>query len=124
MAQYVSPKNGTGFQNGALLHSWAEWMDSYSGIIPRWEILFNLTVLRLISFNLDYYWSLEKGAGSALEVGHEQSVEGSHLILMRKRRNNSTLPIFPSEIAFQYLPRIRTTIIETTSHMQFMPLYI
>lgn len=73
MAQYVSPKNGAGFQEGAMLHSWAEWMDSYSGIIPRWEILFNLTVLRLISFNLDYYWSLEKGAGSALEVGHHQS---------------------------------------------------
>lgn len=73
IAQYVSPKNEAGFQEGAMLHSWAEWMDSYSGIIPRWEILFNLTVLRLISFNLDYYWSLEKGAGSALEVGHHQS---------------------------------------------------
>ncbi|RAL67864.1 hypothetical protein DID88_008590 [Monilinia fructigena] len=67
IAQYISPKGEAGLQNGALLHSWAEWMDSYSGIVPRWEILFNLTVLRLISFNLDYYWSLEKAAGSALE---------------------------------------------------------
>ncbi|EDO03291.1 hypothetical protein SS1G_05772 [Sclerotinia sclerotiorum 1980 UF-70] len=67
VAQYVLPKNEAGFRNGTSLHSWAEWMDSYSGIIPRWEILFNLTVLRLISFNLDYYWSQEKGAGSALE---------------------------------------------------------
>ncbi|QSZ29376.1 hypothetical protein DSL72_003890 [Monilinia vaccinii-corymbosi] len=67
MAQYVSPKGEAGLIDGALLHSWADWMDYHSGIVPRWEILFNITVLRLISFNLDYYWSLEKGAGSALE---------------------------------------------------------
>lgn len=33
-------------------------LDSFGGLIPRWEILFNITVLRLISFNMDYYWSL------------------------------------------------------------------
>ena len=49
--------------------SWASWMDSYGGLIPRWEILFNITVLRLISFNLDYYWSLNQRGDTALEVG-------------------------------------------------------
>jgi D-alanyl-lipoteichoic acid acyltransferase DltB (MBOAT superfamily) len=43
-------------------------LDSYGGLIPRWEVLFNFTVLRLISFNLDYYWSLNARAGSPIEV--------------------------------------------------------
>lgn len=48
---------------------WGAWLDSYGGLIPRWEILFNITVLRLISFNLDYYWSLDRRAASPVEVG-------------------------------------------------------
>lgn len=43
-------------------------LDNYSGLIPKWEVLFNFTVLRLISFNLDYYWSLNSRTGSPLEV--------------------------------------------------------
>lgn len=50
-----------------LLLSWARWLDSYGGIMRRWEILFNITVLRLISFNLDYYWSLDRRSYSPLE---------------------------------------------------------
>lgn len=46
------------------------WLDSHGGIIGRWEILFNITILRLISFNLDYYWSLNdhSSSSSPLEV--------------------------------------------------------
>lgn len=44
------------------------WMDSYGGIMSRWEILFNITILRLISFNLDYYWSVDRGSSSPIEV--------------------------------------------------------
>jgi D-alanyl-lipoteichoic acid acyltransferase DltB (MBOAT superfamily) len=51
-----------------LLHIWGAWLDSYSGIMSRWEILFNLTVLRLISFNLDYYFSLDMNSSSVIEV--------------------------------------------------------
>lgn len=47
---------------------WGSYLDSYGGLIPRWEILFNITVLRLISFNLDYYWSSSQSNGNALEV--------------------------------------------------------
>lgn len=53
---------------GSATHSWGEWLDEYSGLMHRWEILFNITVLRLISFNLDYYWSIESRAGSPIEV--------------------------------------------------------
>lgn len=50
------------------LTSWGAWMDSWSGIMGRWEILFNITVLRLISFNMDYYWSLDYRSSSPIEV--------------------------------------------------------
>lgn len=48
--------------------NWGTVLDSYGGLSPRWEILFNVTVLRLISFNLDYVWSLNRGGSSPLEV--------------------------------------------------------
>ncbi|THV05151.1 MBOAT-domain-containing protein [Dendrothele bispora CBS 962.96] len=39
-------------------------LDSIEGFYPRWYINFNITMLRLISFNMDYYWACRK-AGSA-----------------------------------------------------------
>ncbi|KAJ9048833.1 glycerol transporter [Entomophthora muscae] len=33
------------------------FLDGFDGILPRWHIHYNITVLRAISFNLDYYWS-------------------------------------------------------------------
>lgn len=51
------------------LVDWGMWLDSWSGIMGRWEVLFNITVLRLISFNLDYYWSLNYRGASPIEVG-------------------------------------------------------
>lgn len=49
--------------------TWGKFLDSWGGLIPRWEVLFNITVLRLISFNFDYYWSLSRDrSGSPLEV--------------------------------------------------------
>ncbi|EEP76154.1 GUP1 protein [Uncinocarpus reesii 1704] len=52
--------------DGNLL-TWGKWLDSWGGLVSRWEVLFNITVLRLISFNLDYYWSLDNRAGSPVE---------------------------------------------------------
>lgn len=51
-----------------VLVSWGAWLDSWCGIMSRWEILFNITVLRLISFNLDYYWSQGYRSVSPIEV--------------------------------------------------------
>ncbi|KAI5467613.1 MBOAT, membrane-bound O-acyltransferase family-domain-containing protein [Mariannaea sp. PMI_226] len=44
-----------------------DWLDGFRGLLVRWEVLFNITILRLISFNLDYYWSLDRGSANALE---------------------------------------------------------
>ena len=32
-------------------------MDSFRGLLPRWTVHFNITMLRMISFNMDYFWS-------------------------------------------------------------------
>lgn len=33
--------------------------DAFGGVMHRWQILFNITTLRLISFNFDYHWSCQ-----------------------------------------------------------------
>ena len=68
IAAYLSPLDGASPQEANPAHSWGAWLDSYGGIMSRWEILFNLTVLRLISFNMDYYFSLNMRGASPLEV--------------------------------------------------------
>lgn len=54
-------------ESNSGLVNWGAWLDSYGGLMGRWEILFNITVLRLISFNLDYYWSLDRRPNSPVE---------------------------------------------------------
>lgn len=63
-----SSSSELGLEKDALNLNWGAWLDSHGGLLPRWEILFNITVLRLISFNLDYYWSLGRGSDSPIEV--------------------------------------------------------
>lgn len=66
MTQYFAPMQAG--QPDSFLHSTAKSIDAFGGLASRWEVLFNLTVLRLISFNLDYYWSLDMRGGSPVEV--------------------------------------------------------
>ncbi|KAK3698028.1 glycerol transporter [Vermiconidia calcicola] len=47
--------------------NWGAWLDGYGGLVPRWEVLFNITVLRLIAFNFDYLWMLDRRASSPVE---------------------------------------------------------
>ncbi|KAI0383503.1 MBOAT-domain-containing protein [Hypomontagnella monticulosa] len=69
MATWIAgtPVQGSLLDSGSSLVSWGRWLDSYGGLMGRWEILFNITVLRLISFNLDYYWSLDRRSYSPVE---------------------------------------------------------
>lgn len=97
MAAFISnPSQGGLVASEPILVSWAKWLDSYRGIMGRWEILFNITVLRLISFNLDYYWSLDRRSYSPLEVSLPSPslccLSGRPL-LISPRRNRLTLPI-------------------------------
>ena len=66
-ARFLQPWSDVAESNSSS-SDWGSYLDSYGGLIPRWEILFNITVLRLISFNLDYYWNSSQSNGNALEV--------------------------------------------------------
>ncbi|KZV73129.1 MBOAT-domain-containing protein [Peniophora sp. CONT] len=41
----------------AALHQELGFLDSFSGAYPRWHVTFNITMLRLVSFNMDSYWA-------------------------------------------------------------------
>lgn len=77
--------------SGFSLVEWGRWLDSYGGLMGRWEILFNITVLRLVSFNLDYYWSLDRRSYSPVEVSRALPTSLSRKTeLMLLRRSKST----------------------------------
>ena len=46
--------------------NWGTFCDEHSGLISRWEVLFNITILRLISFNMDSHWSGGREGGATL----------------------------------------------------------
>ncbi|KAF8475522.1 glycerol:H+ symporter [Kalaharituber pfeilii] len=63
-------------------------MDNLGGLIPRWEIHFNITMLRLVSYNLDYYWSHHHEGGSVMELPEwdDGQAGGSGLTGPQKKR--------------------------------------
>ncbi|KAJ5826080.1 Glycerol uptake protein 1 [Penicillium riverlandense] len=67
IAMALSPGSGTPGDKGTLLVQWARTLDGFGGLMPRWEVLFKVTLLRLISFNMDYYWSLNYPSASPIE---------------------------------------------------------
>ncbi|KAF2846038.1 glycerol:H+ symporter-like protein [Plenodomus tracheiphilus IPT5] len=76
-------------------YNFGHTLDSYGGLIPRWEVLFNFTILRLISYNLDYYWSLNsRSSSSPLE---KKQLDPSNL----SERDRVTLPAKPTDYSFR-----------------------
>ncbi|KAF2176358.1 glycerol:H+ symporter-like protein [Zopfia rhizophila CBS 207.26] len=69
-------------------------LDTYGGLIPRWEVLFNFTVLRLMSFNLDYYWSLNSRGNSPIE---KKQLDPSNL----SERDRVSIPAKPGDFSFR-----------------------
>ncbi|KAI0833813.1 MBOAT-domain-containing protein [Trametes gibbosa] len=51
-----SIERNSGFKFSSL-HSSVADLDAWQGLYPRWWISFNITMLRLISFNMDHYWA-------------------------------------------------------------------
>ncbi|KAG9003064.1 glycerol transporter [Tulasnella sp. 427] len=60
-----------GYKFGAI-HPSLAFLDSIRGAHPRWNVTFNITMLRLISFSMDYYWALTKRLSVALEPRREK----------------------------------------------------
>ena len=120
-----TPVDGFFSQEANAAHNWGAWLDSYGGIMPRWEVLFNITVLRLISFNMDYYFSLDRRSGSPIEVSFNLPQNNIDTPLIHIRRSNSTLQISPNETASQPQPTLKTTISAITlAYAIYAPLYL
>ncbi|XPS68268.1 glycerol transporter [Ascochyta lentis] len=81
-------------EKGTPARNFGHTLDSYGGLIPRWDVLFNFTVLRLISFNLDYYWSLNTRSGSPLE---KKQLDPSNL----SERDRVSIPAKPQDFTFR-----------------------
>ncbi|EGN99369.1 hypothetical protein SERLA73DRAFT_90723 [Serpula lacrymans var. lacrymans S7.3] len=64
------------------LHPSLEILDFIQGVYPRWHVSFNITMLRLVSFNMDYYWACNR-----------VSEEDSGAYLTEKQRSNIAHPI-------------------------------
>ena len=45
------------------------WQDGFKGLLPRWQINYNITMLRLVSFALDYHWAKKASTTSATANG-------------------------------------------------------
>lgn len=69
VASLILPSTTTNADSKAELDmGWGAWLDSYGGLLPRWEVLFNITVLKMIAFNFDYLWSLDRSDSNHIEV--------------------------------------------------------
>lgn len=104
--------------------NWGVYLDSFGGLVPRWEVLFNVTVLRLISFNLDYYWGIGRSGSSPLEVGSHLLLRTKARALILTRRNSSIPPISQKEIEWTFRRKVKIILFATTSLTRFILLYI
>ena len=41
--------------------------DAHSGLLPRWHVNYNITMLRLISYGMDAHWAAKSRCSSAVE---------------------------------------------------------
>lgn len=50
--------------------------NGFKGIIERWDVMFNFTLLRMLSFNLDYFERLDNIHNSKKEIKPSESLSG------------------------------------------------
>ncbi|GJN93639.1 hypothetical protein Rhopal_006696-T1 [Rhodotorula paludigena] len=90
------------------------WLDDYGGLLPRWHISWNISMLRLVSFNMEYYWA----SSAAL---HEPELPTSPMqkATMRSPRTSSQTPTLdPSASAGNY------TFTTYLAYTLYPPLYL
>lgn len=72
-----------------------KFLDNFSGILPRWHIHYNITMLRVMSFNLDYYWSSPAQLETPSSPTSSQTTANKPLLTTTKQR---VLHSWPSEV--------------------------
>ena len=103
----------------ANLHSGFAFLDTWRGVYPRWHVSFNITMLRLVSFSIDYHWACSHigiaDVGHSLPISpHENDAEYSQPggELSDKKR------------AAVFHPRSNYTFLNYLSYALYAPLYI
>ncbi|KAI0342742.1 MBOAT-domain-containing protein [Trametopsis cervina] len=85
-----------GYRFGGIHSSMQRW-DEWGGIYPRWHVIFNITMLRLVSFNMDYYWACNAtglgDTGTSLDYKHRIAV--AHPLELYSLSNYLAYIIYP-----------------------------
>ncbi|KAJ7068615.1 glycerol transporter [Mycena amicta] len=74
------------------------FLDSFQGIYPRWHVSFNITMLRLLSFNMDYYWACQTPASpweSMAELNDKERQTKTHPVSMYSFTNYVSYALYP-----------------------------
>ncbi|CAH1763254.1 8569_t:CDS:10 [Entrophospora sp. SA101] len=50
------------------------FLDLNKGLLPRWNITFNFSMLRIISYNMDYYWSFHSSNDTREKIDKNSSL--------------------------------------------------
>ncbi|KAJ1959035.1 glycerol transporter [Dipsacomyces acuminosporus] len=64
MAMLFSNEHFKGYEFARMAGSLA-WLDEWRGILRRWDVTFNITMLRMVSFAMDYHWRVGQKAESS-----------------------------------------------------------
>ncbi|CAE7098754.1 unnamed protein product [Rhizoctonia solani] len=86
-----------GFRFGDV-HGALASLDNLPGFYPRWHISFNITMLRLLSFNMDYYWAAKGGLVTAPggTMTHKQRATISHSLELYSFTNFLVYVLYPA----------------------------
>ncbi|KAH8094526.1 MBOAT, membrane-bound O-acyltransferase family-domain-containing protein [Cristinia sonorae] len=86
----------SGYQFAAI-HPSLNYLDNLSGILPRWHINFNISMLRLIAFNMDYYWARNQSGtvDNREELNHKQRTRTSHPLELYSYQNYVAYILYP-----------------------------
>ncbi|KAF9113358.1 glycerol transporter [Mortierella sp. AM989] len=89
-------ENYQGYQF-ASLHGSLAWLDAYTGMNSRWDVNFNFSMLRLVSFNLDYYWSLKQSRENIPKEDGEDRIK-----ISQTDKERVSTPSFTEDYNFTY----------------------
>lgn len=102
-AVLVSNRTFDGYSFSSLGSRWG-WLDSYRGVF-RWQISFNLVMLRMVSFGLDCHWA-RIGRPAAISEEHLRNCQvcrGGHGCYIARQERALSLEEYGAATYFAYL---------------------
>jgi D-alanyl-lipoteichoic acid acyltransferase DltB (MBOAT superfamily) len=90
-----------GYRFANILGPGFAWLDALEGVQARWHILFNFAMIRLVSFNMDYYWACRSAAANTSSgvKGHDDTVNEPPL----SDKDRITTPLKNLDMDYGYL---------------------